>query len=115
MAKPDKCYPVFQVDICFESYSRDYVLVGAMSKKDLIAHIKDVFPDNQYTLDEYDVSEDGDYPDRKVGDVITQPRFTENQLKEICRRDTRFSRIKQIKHLYTDKPYKELTGFGYYE
>ena len=50
MKKNRELYNIYSIDVCFESYAMDEVLVGAKSKKDLIAHIKDVFPDEDYEI-----------------------------------------------------------------
>lgn len=57
-----KYYPVFSIDICFDSYASNEILVGAESKKDLInhlndfiklkKHVKQIIKDNEWRIKE---------------------------------------------------------------
>lgn len=109
-------YNIYSVDVCFELCAMDVVLVGAKSKDDLIEHIKDVFPDSDYEIQDYDVDEFGEYPDNKVGDIVKIPQYTEEQFNEICHDDDSvYSRIQHIPHMFTDIPYVILDSYGYME
>ena len=114
MKKNRELYNIYSIDVCFESYAMDEVLVGAKSKKDLIAHIKDVFPDEDYEIQEYDVGEDGEYPNNKVGDIVKIPQYTKKQFREICNGNL-YPRIKYKPHLFTDTPYVVLDTKYYIE
>lgn len=81
-----KMYPVFRVDVCFTGYALEYKLIGAESKDDLIAHISDIFTDD-------DIDCNGSVK-RLVSDT---------------------SRFEEVKGLYTDTPYKVLDTYAYYE
>ena len=109
-------YNIYSIDVCFESYAMDEVLVGAKSKDDLIEHIKDVFPDSDYEIQDYDIGTFGEYPDNKVGDIVKIPQYTEEQFNEICRNDDSvYSRIQHKPHMFTDIPYVILDSYGYME
>lgn len=82
-------YPVYTIDICFESYATDYIWVGA--------------EDTQHLL-EWLFSKESGY------------KFNKAQKKEI--KDSlkgEWSRARKLKHVWTDTPYKVLESFGYYE
>ena len=81
-----KMYKVFVVDVCFDSYATDDVIVGAEGVDDLIQHIPVIFDDYSFTDDN-----------------------KETFLKQLQHR------IAVIEHLYTDTPYQILTSFAYYE
>ena len=116
MSKNKEYYPVYEIDICFEQWASDTVMVGAKSEEDLVEHIKDVFPDYQYKASDLDLYYEGDDEDCKLmGNIITEPRFTKKQFKEICNLKDRFKRIRKVKNLYTDKLYQIITSHGYYE
>lgn len=85
MKQTNKMYPVFRVDICFTGYAINYALIGAESIQDLIAHIHDIFTED-----------DMDYGYGSV-DEITE------------------SRIEEVKGLYTNNPYIILDSYAYYE
>ena len=82
-----KFYPVFSVDICFTGYAMHYVLIGAESVEDLIAHIHDILTDN-----------DLDYGTVSVDELACET-----------------SRFEEVKNMYTDKPYIVLDRYSYYE
>lgn len=85
--KEKKFYQVFRIDICFTGYAMDYVLVGAESVDDLIAHIHDFLTDD-----------DLDYGTESVDELALET-----------------SRFEEVKDMYTDKPYVVLDSFSYYE
>ena len=85
--KEKKFYPVFRIDICFTGYAMHYVLVGAESVNDLIAHIHDILKDD-----------DLDYGAESVDELALET-----------------SRFEEVKDMYTDKPYVILDSFSYYE
>lgn len=85
--KEKKFYPVFRIDVCFSGYAMDYVLVGAESMDDLIAHIHDILTDD-----------DLDYGTASVDELASET-----------------SRFEEVKNMYTDKPYTVLDSFSYYE
>lgn len=81
-------YQVYEVDVCFSSYALEYKLIGAKDESDLKSHIKDI-----------------------LGETLT-----ERQLSEIIApEDEDYPRINKINGLFTDKPYKVLTSYAYYE
>lgn len=81
-------YKVYEVDVCFSSYALEYKLIGTKDENDLKSHIKD----------------------------ILEETLTERQLSEIIApKDEYYPRITEIKGLFTDKPYKVLTSYAYYE
>lgn len=82
-----KFYPVFSVDICFTGYAMHYVLIGAESVEDLIAHIHDILTDN-----------DLDYGTGSIDELAYET-----------------SRFEEVKNMYTDKPYVVLDRYSYYE
>ena len=81
-----KFYPVFRIDICFTGYAMHYILIGAESVNDLIAHIHDILND-----DDLDYGGSIDY----------------------LASDT--SRFEEVRNMYTDKPYVILDSYSYYE
>ncbi len=83
-----KLYPVFRVDVCFEPYAMEYKLIGAKDAKDLRQQIKAILSDYGFDKEELSILE------------------TEN-------RDA--NRIVKMENIYTDKPYKILKSFAYYE
>ena len=85
--KEKKFYPVFRIDICFTGYAMHYVLVGAESVNDLIAHIHDILKDD-----------DLDYGMPSVDELASET-----------------SRFEEVKNMYTDKPYTVLDSYSYYE
>lgn len=85
--KEKKFYPVFRIDVCFTGYAMDYVLVGAESLDDLIAHIHDILTDD-----------DIDYGTASVDELASET-----------------SRFEEVKNMYTDKPYTVLDSYSYYE
>ena len=85
--KEKKFYPVFRIDVCFTGYAMNYVLVGAENMDDLIAHIHDIFTDN-----------DLDYGTASVDELASET-----------------SRFEEVKNMYTDNPYVILDSFSYYE
>lgn len=85
--KEKKFYPVFRIDICFTGYAMHYVLVGAESVDDLIAHIHDILKDD-----------DLDYGMASVDELSSET-----------------SRFEEVKNMYTDKPYTVLDSYSYYE
>lgn len=84
-----KFYPVFSVDVCFTPYAMEYKLIGAKNVKDLRQHIKAI------------LSDDG---------IINEEELS---VLETGKRDS--FRIVKMKNVYTDKPYKILDSFTYYE
>ena len=128
-------YPVYEINICFEQWASDTVMVGAKSEKDLVEHIYDVFPDTVRPLNKYDfwALKDDDSVKKKLLDsdtdctitvedelfikdgMVHEPYFTKKQFKEICKLKGNFKRIKKVKNLYTDKLYQIITSHGYYE
>lgn len=78
-------YPVFRVDICFASYAMDYRYIGAKDREDLVLHLKGIFEEDDVVLGHLREIEEEDY------------------------------RIEAVPDLYTDKPYKILDTFAYYE
>lgn len=85
--KEKKFYSVFRIDICFTGYAMHYILVGAQSVDDLIAHIHDFLTDD-----------DLDYGTESVDELALET-----------------SRFEEVKNMYTDKPYIVLDSFSYYE
>ena len=85
--KEKKFYPVFRIDICFTGYAMHYILVGAQSVDDLIAHIHDILTDD-----------DLDYGTASVDELVLET-----------------SRFEEVKDTYTDKPYVVLDSYSYYE
>lgn len=83
-------YPVFRVDICFEPYSIDDVLIGAKSREDLLEN----FDFKKYLQ--------GTYTSEELLQYIAVLKEFEN-------------RIELVKDLYTDRPYEVLETFMYYE
>ena len=82
-------YPVFRVDICFEPYSIDDVLIGAKSQEDLL--------------------ENFDFKKCLQG-------VSEEELQLRIAILKRFeNRIELVKDLYTDRPYEVLETFRYHE
>ena len=82
-----KFYPVFSVDICFTGYAMHYVLIGAESVEDLIAHIHDILTDNDLA-------------------------YGTGSIDELAYETSRFE---EVKNMYTDKPYVVLDRYSYYE
>jgi len=85
--KEKKFYPVFRIDVCFSGYAMHYVLVGAESIDDLIAHIHDILTDD-----------DLDYDAASVDYLASEA-----------------SRFEEVKNMYTDNPYVILDSYSYYE
>jgi len=79
-------YKVFEVNDCFEEWGISAFFVGATSIDDLIEH----FP--------------------KIG---KECGITKKEIKKIVK--DREWRIKEVDHLFTDKPYTTLTAYGYIE
>lgn len=107
-----KYYPIFCVDCSFSQWDVDCKYVGAKSRKDLVEHIKEVFPDSIIEVTEEEIEY---YPNNKIGDKISYPWFDDDKLKEICNLKSEFSRIKKIEHMFTDKPYQILDTFSHFE
>ena len=82
-----KFYPVFSVDICFTGYAMHYVLIGAESVEDLIAHIHDILTDNDLA-----------YGTGSIDELVSET-----------------SRFEEVKNMYTNKPYVVLDRYSYYE
>ena len=78
-----KVFPVFCVDICFQSYAMDLILVGAESEDDLIKNLRHILSECYLDND------------------LDSDRFIE----EIIESDYR---IQKKANLYTDKPYEIL-------
>ena len=87
--KDKKLYPVFRVDVCFTSYAMEYKLIGAKNVKDLRQHIKAILSD---------------------AGIINEEELS---VLETGKRDS--FRFVKMKNVYTDKPYKILDSFAYYE
>lgn len=83
--RPTKQYAVFRIDICFTGYAIDYVLVGAESIEDLLAHMHEIFEENEI-----------DYGTTSVDEITSD-------------------RIKEVKGLFTNTPYIKLDSYRYYE
>lgn len=120
----NKLYKVFEIDKCFESYASDTVLVGAESVQDVLDHINKIFPDavekvvKEDWMDSDDWDEATEHGKYKDGDTKVVPYFTNEQIEEFnesLNEESRFPRIKEIQHMFTDTPYVYLTGFGYIE
>lgn len=86
--KEKKLYPVFRIDVCFMGYAIHYVLVGAESVNDLIAHIHNILTDNDLYC----------YGIGSVDELASET-----------------SRFEEVKNMYTDKPYTVLDSYSYYE
>lgn len=109
-------YPVFKVDTYFGTYGCEYDFIAAKSKEDLIEHLDSIYQDDfEYEITEEDV-EYGDNVingvEYKVGDVIKEPMFNEEQMTELKNSDFR---INKVEGMFSDKPYEILDGFSYYE
>lgn len=81
-------YPVFIVDVCFDPYGTDEKLIGAESREDLLSKLDKVNILNEYEED--------------------LPKIIKHLKEDEWR-------IKEHKHLFTDKPYVLLETFAYYE
>ena len=82
-----KMYQVFEVDVCFTAYAEDTILIGAKDEKDLISHLDDILKDDDYLF--------------MYGGSVKEVKVS--------------SRIRKIENVFTDKPYKKLHEFSYYE
>ena len=83
-------YKIYEVDVCFTSYAMDTCLIGASDIEDLVAHLKEIFED----------------------------RLENTEIEELiasAKEESVFQRIKEVKSLFTDEPYKILEWFSYYE
>ena len=82
-------YKVWEVDICFDSYASEVILVGADSEEEIIKNLRN---------------------------ICNNRRFTKDQIKEF--KDSLSSgwpRIKEIPNLWTDKKLYLLETWGYLE
>ena len=87
MTTDKELYPIFEVDVCIQSYATDYALIGAADLEDLFQHLMPI-------LKELNIP----YQERR------------NLMK-----DYRTWNPKQIEGAYTDRPYEILSRFSYYE
>ena len=86
--KTDKeLYPIFSVDICTQSYAMEESLIGAINVDDLIEHLPEIL--------------------KKLGKSYQERREIMKGLKEY--------KPEVIDGAYTDKPYTQLTVYGYWE
>ena len=80
-----KYYPVFSVDVCFDAYAMNEILVAAESRDDLIAHLVCMEFLNYISAED---------KKRLVDD---------------------YWRINKVPNLFSDKPYMKLEEYAYYE
>ena len=107
-------YQVYEVDISFNEYEVNDILVGADSEQDVIDHIKDFCPDEEMPVHREEWMDDDDWDfttmhgKYKEGDVRVIPYFTKLQLEEFqdSLKNEQFSRIQKINGLFTDQKYK---------
>lgn len=83
-------YKVYEVDVCFTSYAMDICLIGAKNVKDLKAHLREIF-------------------EGELENINIEVLLASSGKKEL------YSRIREMKSLFTDKPYTIIDRFGYYE
>lgn len=113
-------YKVFEIDLSFNPYEIDYVLVGGESVEDILQHFEEIFPSYEETVTREDWMTDEDWDDTteygkyKEGDVKIIPKFTDEQMQEFKKNDPKFPRIKEIENLFTGEPYTYLTGYSYF-
>lgn len=85
----EKMYKVYNVDISFQPYSVDEIIVGAINKKDLFEHLEEIALDNN------------------LEDMFENIELLKTTYCE--------HRIIEVPNCYTDKPYTVLNRTSYYE
>ena len=68
-----KVFPVFSVDVCFDSWAMDQVLVGAESEEDLFKNLKPIV---RYKKDRIKISKERDWRITKVPNLYTDKPYT---------------------------------------
>lgn len=82
-------YKVWKVDVCFDSYASDIILVGADNENEVIENLENICRDRKFTkhqIKEFQDSLSGNWP-----------------------------RVKEIPNLWTDKKLCLLEEWGYIE
>ena len=88
-----KYYQVFSVDMSFDPWSMNYVLIGGESEDDVASHLKEIYS--------------------FIGHKGKRVYFNQKYVKRVIKEKT--NRIVPINDLFTTAPYKLLDTFGYYE
>lgn len=68
-----KVFPVFSVDVCFDSYAMDQVLVGAESVDDLIKNLKPIV---RYKREVNKISKERETRIVKIPNLYTDKPYT---------------------------------------
>lgn len=93
MEQEKKYYQVFSVDVCFDAWSMNYIMVGGESVDDVASHLKEV-----YSL----IDKHG-----------KRRYYDQNKVKRVVKEKA--TRIKPIQDVFTTTPYKILDQYAYYE